>query len=508
MFVLSEPHILHADVDAFFASVEQRDDPALRGRPVIVGGGVVMAASYEARAYGIRGGMGGGEARRRCPHATVVSSRFGAYVEASRAVFDVLRAAAPAVEALGLEEAFLDVREVDAPAREVAERIRRDVRERAGLPITVGVARSKILAKMAGRAAKPDGLLVVPADGEADFLHPLRVEELWGVGAATAAKLHERGVRTVGQVAELPLGVLVAVLGDAAGRLLYSIAHNEDRRPVCPDRRRRSFGAQRARRLSAATPEQLDDVLGDLADRVCRRMERSGRSGRTVVLRLRFEDFSRATRSLTLPATTAAADEVHAALRELLAGIRQVIDRQGLTMLGLTVTNLDGDERGEQLVLPARRPRATRGGSAHADEVDDEDERLVGADDAARAALAVGEVGRDRDAAAPTDFHAGHSLVPARDDLPLAEAELEGVAAIPRGVELVARGPRHADVVDLDDAAGDRLVAVTDGDVLDFELVRGRRVGRDGDVGLLVGGHRGTVAHRSTLRCTRIGGST
>ena len=189
------PHILHADVDAFFASVEQRDDPALRGRPVIVGGGVVMAASYEARAYGIRGGMGGGEARRRCPHAIVVSSNFGAYAEASRAVFDVLRAAAPAVEPLGLEEAFLDVREVDgaARARSPSGSATRCASASACRSPSASRAR-RSSPKMARRAAKPDGLLVVPAEDEAAFLYPMRVEELWGVGAATAAKLQSRGL--------------------------------------------------------------------------------------------------------------------------------------------------------------------------------------------------------------------------------------------------------------------------------------------------------------------------
>ena len=353
-----EPTILHADVDAFFASVEQRDDPFLRGRPVIVGGGVVMAASYEARAYGIRGAMGGAQARRLCPDAIVVRPRFDAYVEASRAVFAVFERTAPVVEGMSMEEAFLDVGGLGTAAgspEEIAARLRREVRERVGLPITVGAATTKILAKVASRMAKPDGLLVVPPDGELAFLHALPVQKLWGVGRATAGRLHGRGLETVGQVAALSEAALIAILGKAAGRQVHALAHNRDFRPVQASRRRRSFGAQSSLGRSRRSPAELDDVLVRLVERVTSRMRKAGRAGRTVVLRLRFGDFSRATRSHTLALATAAADTILAALRGLLAGAKTTIERRGCTLLGVTVCNLDG-EGGTQLALPVEGP--------------------------------------------------------------------------------------------------------------------------------------------------------
>src|SRR5712691_1157857 len=218
MFVLGAATILHADLDAFYASVEQRDDPRLRGRPVIVGAGVVLAASYEAKAFGVRTAMGGAQARRLCPGAVVVPPRMSAYAEASKDVFRVFDDASPLVEGLSIDEAFLDVRgleRISGTPGEIAARLRRDVREQVGLPITVGVARTKFLAKVASRVAKPDGLLVVPPDGELTFLHPLPVEQLWGVGPVTGAKLRGLGITTVGQVAELGEAQLVAMLGRA-----------------------------------------------------------------------------------------------------------------------------------------------------------------------------------------------------------------------------------------------------------------------------------------------------
>src|SRR5205814_1318409 len=241
MFVSGEATILHADLDAFFASVEQRDDPRLRGRPVIVGGGVVLAASYEAKAYGIHSAMGGRQARRLCPRAIVVEPRFSVYAEASKAVYRVFDDTTPLVEGLSIDEAFLDVRGLrrlaGTPA-EIAARLKRNVLERVGLPITVGVARTKFLAKVASGVAKPDGLLVVPPDRELAFLHPLGVERLWGVGPVTAQKLRSRGITTVGQVARLDEAVLVSMLGRAAGRHLHALAHNRDPRPVHVGRRR------------------------------------------------------------------------------------------------------------------------------------------------------------------------------------------------------------------------------------------------------------------------------
>src|SRR5438477_3500997 len=321
MFVqqTGEATILHADLDAFFASVEQRDDPRLRGRPVIVGGGVVLAASYEAKAHGIRTAMGGRQAWRLCPDAIVVPPRFSAYTEASRAMFAVFEDASPVVEGLSIDEAFLDVRGMERIAGspvEIAVRLRAAVRERVGLPVTVGGARTKFLAKVASGVAKPDGLLLVPPDAELAFLHRLPVERLWGVGPVTARKLRERRITTVGHVARLGEPALVSMLGVFAGRHLDALAHNRDPRPVQVGRRRRSMGAQRALGRTPRTPDELNAILAGLIDRVSRRMRKAGRAGRTVVLRLRFDDFSRATRSHTLTHATTQKPTLLRAARE------------------------------------------------------------------------------------------------------------------------------------------------------------------------------------------------
>jgi DNA polymerase-4 len=358
--VSSEANILHADLDAFYASVEQRDDPSLRGRPVVVGAGVVLAASYEAKAFGVRTAMGGGLARRLCPHAVVVQPRMSAYAEASKAVFEVFEQTTPLVEGLSIDEAFLDVRglrRISGSPREIAGRLRREVRERVGLPITVGVARTKHLAKVASGVAKPDGLLVVPPEGELDFLHPLPVERLWGVGPITAHKLRARGITTVGQVARLAETALVSILGRAAGRHLHALARNQDPRPVKVGRRRRSIGAQRALGRTPRSPEAIDAVVVGLVDRLARRLRAARRVCRTVMLRLRFDDFSRATRSHTLLEATAETRTILITARGLLAAATPMIERRGLTLVGLALGNLE-DHRAVQLVLPVDRYRA------------------------------------------------------------------------------------------------------------------------------------------------------
>ena len=352
MFV--EATILHADLDAFFAAVEQRDDPRLRGRPVIVGAWVVLAASYEAKAHGIRTAMGGARARRLCPHAVVVEPRMPAYTEASKAVYEVFDDISPRVEGLSIDEAFLDargVRRLTGPPTHVAAKLRREVRERVGLPITVGIARTKFLAKVASGVAKPDGLLFVPPDRELAFLHPLPVERLWGVGPKTAGRLHELGVGTVGQVARFGEGELVALLGRASGRHLYALAHNRDPRPVNSRRRRGSIGSQRALGRSPTPFAEIDASLVALVDRVTRRMRVAGRVGRTVVLRLRFDDFSGATRSHTLPYPTASTQTVLDTARGLLAVAWPLIEERGITLVGVAVANL-GEGRSLQLALP------------------------------------------------------------------------------------------------------------------------------------------------------------
>jgi DNA polymerase-4 len=364
--------ILHADLDAFYASVEQRDDPRLRDRPVIVGGGpgdgsqrswrggygIVLAASYQAKARGVRTAMGARMARALCPEAVVVPPRFAAYTDASRAVFDVFHDTTPLVEGISIDEAFLDVHGLHllvGPPVEIAARLRAEVAERVGLTITVGVARTKFLAKVASRVAKPDGLLEVPPERELAFLHPLRVELLWGVGPATAAKLHEIGVTRVGEVAELGEAALVSMLGPATGRHLHALAHNHDPRPVRVGRRRSSIGAQRAlgsaRAGHARSRAEVDAALDGLVDRVTRRMRGAGRVGRTVVLRLRFGDFSRVTRSHTLAEASAGTEVIRGCARGLLAEAWPMVLMRGLTMIGVAVSNLC-DDAGVQLVLP------------------------------------------------------------------------------------------------------------------------------------------------------------
>jgi DNA polymerase IV len=352
-------NILHADLDAFFASVEQRDAPRLKGRPVIVGMGVVLAASYEAKARGVVTAMGGRQAKRLCPDAVVVKPRFEAYVEASKAVFELFDDTTPLVEGLSIDEAFLDVRgleRISGTPTEIAVRLRRRVLDQVGLPITVGVARTKFLAKVASGVAKPDGLLVVPVGGELDFLHPLPVERLWGVGPVTARKLHERNIETVGQVARLEEAALVSILGPGAGRHLHALAHNRDPRRVRA-RRRRSMGTQRALGRGRRSPEELDGILLALVDRLAGRLRGARRVCRTVTIRLRFDDFTRATRSHTVAEATARTETILATARELLVAAMPTIQRQGITLLGISFGNLE-DDGAIQLALPFERSSA------------------------------------------------------------------------------------------------------------------------------------------------------
>jgi DNA polymerase-4 len=356
MFVSTEASILHADLDSFYASVEQRDDPGLRGRPVIVGGGVVLAASYEAKAYGVRTAMGGAQARRLCPHAAVVPPRMAAYTRASDAVFDVFRDTSPLVEAISVDEAFLDVgglRRVSGTPVQIAARLRSEVRDRVGLPITVGIARTKFLAKVASQEAKPDGLLLVPPGRELAFLHPLPVRRLWGVGAVTADKLHAHGIETVADVAELSESMLASLVGGAMGGRLYALSRNVDPRRVSTGVRRRSVGAQRAlgRAGNTMSPAEIDAVVIALIDRIATRMRAAGRTGRTVTLRLRFNDFGRATRSRTLPWATSSTQTILATARRLVATAAPLTAERGLTLVGFAVSEIDRSGA-EQLMLP------------------------------------------------------------------------------------------------------------------------------------------------------------
>jgi DNA polymerase IV len=359
--VSDEATILHADLDSFYASVEQRDDPRLRGRPVIVGPGIVLAASYEAKAHGVRTAMGATKARRLCPQAVVVPARFEAYSEASKAVFEIFEDTTPLVEGLSIDEAFLDARgleRISGTPTEIAQRLRRRVRDQVGLPITVGIARTKFLAKVASAVAKPDGLLRVAPEAELDFLHPLPVESLWGVGKVTAAKLHSRGIETVAEVARLGETALVSMLGKGSGRHLHALAHNRDPRRVRTGQRRRSMGSQRALGLRTfKSPAELDATLVAIVDRLARRLRAARRVCRTVVLRLRFADFSRATRSHTLNEATAHTQTILTTARDLLAAAMPLIEQQGCSLLGVSLSNLENDDA-VQLALPLDRRRA------------------------------------------------------------------------------------------------------------------------------------------------------
>jgi DNA polymerase-4 len=352
--MMLEASILHADLDAFYASVEQRDDPGLCGRPVIVGGGVVLSASYEARARGIRTAMGGRRARALCPNAVVVRPRMSVYSEASRAVFTVFADMAPVVEALSIDEAFMDVRglgHISGSPVQIAARLRQRVRQEVGLPLTVGIAATKFVAKVASGVAKPDGLLLVEPGQELSFLHPLDVERLWGVGKVTADKLRQLGLNTVGDVAGVGEAGLIELLGRGSGRHLHALAHARDPRRVRPARRRRSVGAQRALGIRVRPRTEIAATLLGLIDRVTRRLRRGNRRCRTVVLRLRFGDYTRATRSQTMLTPTDRTGAIRETAEQLLHSAWPLIDRRGLTLIGVALTNLC-EGSGSQLVLP------------------------------------------------------------------------------------------------------------------------------------------------------------
>lgn len=352
------PTILHADLDAFYASVEQRDDPALRNRPMMVGAGVVLSASYEARRCGVRTAMPGGRARRLCPSIIEVAPRMHAYAEASRHVFEIFRDTTPEVEGLSIDEAFLDVtglHRLVGPGRIVAERLRARVAREVGLPISVGCATTKFLSKVASAVAKPDGLLVVEPGSELSFLHPLPVERLWGVGPVTAERLRSKGIVTVGDVASIEPDRLVGLIGRGAGHHLHAISNNRDPRRVDTGRRRRSIGSQRSFAGGGLDRGECEAILLDVVDRVAARLRTANRVGRTVVLRLRFGDFSSATRSRTLLQATSSTDEVLRAARGLLEDNWSTCEQRGLTRLGLSIGNLS-DADAVQLAFALDRP--------------------------------------------------------------------------------------------------------------------------------------------------------
>jgi DNA polymerase-4 len=351
---VSSASILHADLDAFYASVEQRDNPDLRGRPVIVGTGVVLAASYEAKARGIYTTMNGRDARRVCPDAIFVPPRMSAYSKASKAVYEIFNDTAPVVEGISIDEAFLEVggmEHISGTPPEIAATLRRRVLEKAGLPISVGVARTKFLAKVASGASKPDGLLVIEPGSEEAFLHPLPIEALWGVGKVTTAKLNGIGIRTVGDVSRSSRVRLGSVIGASAADHLLNLASGRDPRPVEPRERRKSIGAQSAFPRGSRSSEQVDSLAAALVDRTARRLREAGRATRTVSVGLRFGDFSRASRARTLPFPTDETETILAAVRELFEASREEILEKDLTLIGISLGNLQGADT-VQMELP------------------------------------------------------------------------------------------------------------------------------------------------------------
>jgi DNA polymerase-4 len=362
--------ILHADLDAFYASVEQLLDPSLRGRPIAVGGGVVLAASYEAKAFGIRSGMPGWRARELCPQLIFVGGHFGDYQRLGDAAIAVLGDFTPVVERMSIDEAFADVAGCThlfgAPA-EIAAAIRHRVREELGLPISIGVARTKHLAKIASQVAKPDGLMVVDPAAELDFLHDLPVELMWGVGPVSQARLAEIGVLTIGQLARTPGCSLERLLGPAASGKLAALAWNRDPRRIKTHRRAQSAGAQSALGRKPAQERVFKPALRHLADRVASRLRAKSRPGRTVTVRVRFADLRSVTRSVTLDAPVSATAILAETAEEL---VRQVLahhpDEKTISLLAVSVSQLASDAD-VQLELPlalgdeARRPGSRRG---------------------------------------------------------------------------------------------------------------------------------------------------
>ncbi len=366
----STASILHADLDAFYASVEQLLQPALRGKPIAVGGGVVLAASYEARAFGVKSGMSGRAARELCPELIFTGGHFSEYERLGDAAIDVLASFTPDIERISIDEAFADVSGCEAlfgSPEEIARKVRRRVRDKLGLPISIGVARTKHLAKIASQVAKPDGLVLVDPATELMFLHDLPVDLMWGVGPATKAKLAARGIETIGELAHASPQAMERVLGKAVGRKLTQLAWNRDPRAIQTDRRAISAGAQSALGKRPATETVFAPVLQHLADRIARRLRAKDRLARTVTVRVRFADMSSVSRAITLPApicSTAALTEIAIDLvRGLLADHP---DERTISLLAISASHL-GLEPCPQLELPfaladdGRRPGTKKG---------------------------------------------------------------------------------------------------------------------------------------------------
>ncbi len=366
------PAILHADLDAFYASVEQLLNPSLRGKPIAVGGGVVLAASYEAKAFGVRGGMPGRQARRLCPHLQFVGGHFSEYQRLGDQVIEIVRDFTPLIERISIDEAFADVSGsihlFGTPAA-IATRIRQRARDEVGLAVSVGVARTKHLAKIASQVAKPDGMIVVDPSTELDFLHPLPVDLVWGIGPVTRKRLAEKGIATIGQLAAMPGQSLEQLLGRAIGTKLGELAWNRDHRDVETSHRAGSVGAQSAMGRQEASDEVIETTLRHLADRVATRLRAKNKAGRTITTRVRFADLRAVTRSITLPAAVSATSILAAIAGDLVrTALADHPDEAVISLLAISVAHLE-DEPALQLELPIelgddeRRP-GTEAGAA------------------------------------------------------------------------------------------------------------------------------------------------
>ncbi len=357
--MVSTATILHADLDAFYASVEQLLDPRLRGKPVAVGGGVVLAASYEARAFGVSSGMPGRRARQLCPDLMFVSGHFDRYQRLGDAAIGVLGDFTPSVERISIDEAFADVAGCThlfgSPA-EIANNVRARVRTELGLPMSIGVARTKHLAKIASQVAKPDGLVVVDPATELEFLHDLPVALMWGVGPATEARLAAIGVSTIGQLAESSPQSVEGLLGRAVGSRLTALAWNRDPRQVETRRRARSAGAQSALGRQPAVERVFKPTLHHLADRIGARLRARSLAGRTITVRVRFADFRSVTRSLTLPASISATRALAENAEDLVrVALADHPDEKTISLLAISVSHLEAQSI-VQLELPIARP--------------------------------------------------------------------------------------------------------------------------------------------------------
>jgi len=364
--------ILHADLDAFYASVEQLLDPSLRGKPIAVGGGVVLAASYEAKAFGVHGGMPGRRAKELCPGLIFTGGHFSEYQRLGDAAIKLLDDYTPLVERISIDEAFADVAGTEhlfGPPRAIAETIRARVKAEIGLPISIGVARTKHLAKIASQVAKPDGLCVVHPATELAFLHDLPVQLMWGVGPATAARLAQTGIATIGQLAATSESALKRLLGPAAGEKLRALAWNTDPRTIVTDRRARSAGAQSALGRKPAEQRIVRPTLIHLADRVGSRLRAKSLSGRTITVRVRFADLRSVTRALTLGAPVSATAILAEIAEDLVRGVlADHPEEPTISLLAIGVSHLERQPL-LQLDLPfglsdePRRPGTRTGAS-------------------------------------------------------------------------------------------------------------------------------------------------